>query len=125
MMLGAFVALFASRGLGLEFGGWLFIHGTTELFAIALAGAAGFRLGWTLAFPGQRSRVDAMSAAGRKAAIVMTGVVVMLGVAGALEGVGRQVLTDTGLRYAVGAFALLFWLLYLYLPRTEETDEHG
>ena len=125
MMLGAFVALFASRGLGIEFGGWLFIHGTTELFAIALAGAAGFRLGWTLAFPGQRSRVDAMSAAGRKAAIVMTGVVIMLGVAGALEGVGRQVLTDTGLRYAIRAFALLFWLLYLYLPRMEESDEHG
>ena len=52
----------------------------------ALAGAAGFRLGWTLAFPGNLSRVDAMSAAGRKAAILMTGVVVMLGVAGALEG---------------------------------------
>ena len=125
MMLGAFIALFGSRGLSIEFGGWLFIHGTTELFAIALAGAAGFRLGWTLAFPGQRSRVDAMSAAGRKAAIVMTGVVIMLGVAGALEGVGRQVLTDTGLRYAIGAFALLFWLLYLYLPRTEASDEHG
>ncbi len=123
MMLGAFVALFTSRGLGIEFGGWLFIHGTTELFAIALAGAAGFRLGWTLAFPGQRARVDAMSAAGRKAAIVMTGVVIMLGVAGALEGVGRQVLTDTGLRYAIGAFALLFWLLYLYLPRRKESDE--
>ena len=125
MMLGAFVALFASRGLSIEFGGWLLIHGTTELFAIALAGAAGFRLGWTLAFPGLRSRVDAMSAAGRKAAIVMTGVVVMLGVAGALEGVGRQVVTDTSLRYAIAAFALLFWLLYLYLPRTEEEDEHG
>ena len=41
-----------SRGLGIEFGGWLSIHGVTELFAIALSGAAGFRLGWTLAFPG-------------------------------------------------------------------------
>ena len=56
---------------------------------------------------------------------VMTGVVIMLGVAGALEGIGRQVLTDTGLRYAIAIFALLFWLLYLYLPRTEESDEHG
>jgi uncharacterized membrane protein SpoIIM required for sporulation len=125
MMLGAFVALFVSRGLGIEFGGWLSIHGTTELFAIALSGAAGFRLGWTLAFPGQRSRVDAMSVAGRKAAIVMTGVVVMLGVAGALEGIGRQVVTDTSLRYAIAAFAILFWLFYLYLPREEEDDEHG
>jgi uncharacterized membrane protein SpoIIM required for sporulation len=122
LMLGAFVALFASRGLGLELGGWLLIHGTTELFAIALAGAAGFRLGWTLAFPGNRSRVDAMSAAGRKAAILMTGVVVMLGVAGGLEGIGRQVITDTSLRYAIALLALLLWLLYLYVPR-EDTDD--
>jgi len=125
MMLGAFVAVFAARGLSFEFGGWVLIHGTTELFAIALAGAAGFRLGWTLAFPGDRSRVEAMSAAGRKAATLMTGVVVMLGVAGALEGVGRQVVTDTSLRYAIAALALLLWTLYLYIPREDTGDERG
>src|SRR5689334_16261565 len=32
LTLGAFLALFASRGLGMELGGWLFIHGTTEIF---------------------------------------------------------------------------------------------
>jgi uncharacterized membrane protein SpoIIM required for sporulation len=119
MTLGAFVALFASHGLTIEFSGWLAIHGTTELFAIALAGAAGFRLGWTLAFPGAQSRVEAMSAAGRKAAILMAGVVVMLAVAGALEGVGRQVVTDTGLRISIGVFALLLWTAYLYVPRED------
>ena len=125
LMLGAFIALFASRGLSVEFGGWLMIHGTTELFAIALAGAAGFRLGWTLAFPGNLSRVDAMSAAGRKAAILMTGVVVMLGVAGALEGIGRQVVTDTTFRYTIAALALLLWLVYLYAPREDTGDDHS
>jgi uncharacterized membrane protein SpoIIM required for sporulation len=125
LMLGAFFALFVSRGLGLELGGWLLIHGTTELFAIALAGAAGFRLGWTLAFPGNRSRVDAMSAAGRKAAILMTGVVVMLGVAGGLEGIGRQVITDTSLRYAIALLVLLLWLAYFYIPREDIGDERG
>jgi len=62
-----------------------------------------------------------MSAAGRKAAIVMTGVVIMLGVAGALEGVGRQVINDTGVRYAIAALAMLLWLVYLYVPR-EDAD---
>src|SRR5882672_1457776 len=123
MMLGAFIALFASHGLAAEFGGWVFIHGTTELFAIALAGAAGFRLGWTLAFPGAQSRIEAMAAAGRKAAIIMTGVVVMLGVAGLLEGIARQVLTDTSLRYAIALFAILLWAAYFYLPRGEAKPE--
>ena len=36
-MLGAFLALFAAHGLGIEAGGWLMIHGVTELFAITLA----------------------------------------------------------------------------------------
>jgi uncharacterized membrane protein SpoIIM required for sporulation len=42
--LGAMLAVFAGKGLGYDFGGWLFIHGTTELFAAALSGAAGRRL---------------------------------------------------------------------------------
>ena len=124
MMLGAFIALFQSHGLAAEFGGWVLIHGTTELFAVALAGAAGFRIGWTLAFPGSQSRIDAMSAAGRKAAIIMTGVVVMLGVAGLLEGIARQLITDTSLRYAMAFLAILLWSLYFYLPWDHE-DEHG
>ena len=103
--------------MGIEFGGWLFIHGTTELFAVALAGAAGFRLGWTLAFPGAQSRVDAMSEAGKKAAIIMTGVVAMLGVAGILEGIGRQLISDTVVRYAIGGAAIVLWCTYFYLPR--------
>ena len=34
--LGAMMAVFSAKGLGYDFGGWLFIHGTTELFAILL-----------------------------------------------------------------------------------------
>jgi uncharacterized membrane protein SpoIIM required for sporulation len=116
-MLGAFLALFASRGLLFEAGGWLFIHGTTELFAITLAGAAGFSIGWAVAFPGERSRVDAAAEAGRRAATVMAGVVVMLFVAGLLEGFARQLIQADLARYAVAVGALAAWLAYLYWPR--------
>lgn len=117
--LGAFVALFASRGLGVEVGGWLLIHGVTELFAVILAGAAGFRIGWAVAFPGQRRRLDAAVEAGRTAAIVMGGVVVMLFFAGLLEGFGRQLIVHTGLRYGVAALTALVWAAYFYFPRRE------
>ena len=39
LMLGAFFAVFAAKGLAFNLAGWLMIHGTTELFAIAIAGA--------------------------------------------------------------------------------------
>lgn len=115
--LGAMIAIFTGKGLGFDFGGWLFIHGTTELFAAALSGAAGLRIGAAVVFPGARSRLDAASAAGRTAGKVMVGVILMLLVAGLLEGFGRQLITDTIMRYGIGTVMLLFWLAYYYLPR--------
>ncbi|MGZ8346914.1 MAG: stage II sporulation protein M, partial [Allosphingosinicella sp.] len=115
--LGAILALYASRGLGEEMGGWLFIHGTTEFFAIILSGAAGIRIGWSVIFPGEESRMEAAVRAGRSAAIVMGGVVIMLLCAGLLEGFGRQLITGDVTRYTIGATMLAAWCVYFYLPR--------
>lgn len=118
--LGAFLALFVSRGLGVEAGGWLMIHGVTEMLAIILAGAAGFRIGSAIAYPGDRTRLAAAAAAGRQAGVVMGGVVVMLLCAGALEGVGRQTIQSTAIRYAVAAATAAVWLVYFYFPRRRQ-----
>ena len=117
LMLGAFYAVFAAKGLGFNVAGWLIIHGSTELFAITLSGAAGFRIGLAIAFPGRRLRMDSATAAGREAAAAMAGTVVMLAVAGVLEGIGRQLITDDAARYAIGLAMLAGWLLYFYWPR--------
>jgi uncharacterized membrane protein SpoIIM required for sporulation len=119
-MLGAILALYVSRGLGLEMGGWLIIHGSTEMFAIILAGAAGFRIGWAVIFPGEESRLDAATGAGRTSALAMAGVVAMLACAGLLEGVGRQIIIEDMVRYAIGLTMLALWLAYFYLPRQAE-----
>lgn len=117
--LGAFLALFFSRGLGVEAGGWLMIHGVTELFAVTLAGAAGLKIGWAVAFPGARHRLEAASEAGRSAGVVVGGVVVMLFVAGLLEGFGRQLISDTGARYAIGIVTGVLWATYFYASRRD------
>jgi uncharacterized membrane protein SpoIIM required for sporulation len=118
LTLGAFLAVFVPKGLGFAFVGWLMIHGTTELFAIMLSGAAGFRIGTAIAFPGRRSRGDAAVAAGRTGAVAMAGTVVMLSIAGLLEGIGRQTVTSDAARYAIGLAMLVGWLTYFYLPRS-------
>jgi len=118
-MLGAMVHVFVSKGLGYEFGGWLLIHGVTELFAIVLAGAAGLRIGWAVAFPGRQSRLEAMSGAGKAAGAVMMGVVIMLMLAGVLEGFGRQLITSDTVRYAIAGGSALLWGLYFYAPRPD------
>ena len=116
-VLGAMFALYARHGLALPLGGWLMIHGVTELFAVTLASAAGLHLGWTLVFPGEATRVDAMAAAGKRAGAVMFGVIVMLFVAGALEGVARQLVTNDIARYAIAVASGVLWLIYFYGAR--------
>jgi uncharacterized membrane protein SpoIIM required for sporulation len=116
-MLGAILALYASYGLTYVIGGWLSRHGTTEIFAIVLAGAAGFKIGWSVVFPGERSRLAAAAQAGRTAAIAMVGVVLMLLCAGLLEGFGRQLIVEDWARYTIGGIMLAFWCVYFYLPR--------
>lgn len=115
--LGAMLWVFGSRGLTTEFIGWLSIHGTTELLAILLAGAAGLHIGRALGFPGQRHHLAALSAAGRTAAQVMAGVIVMLICAGLLEGFARQLIQSTPVRYAIGYGILTLWLAYFFAFR--------
>jgi uncharacterized membrane protein SpoIIM required for sporulation len=119
LSLGALLALYASRGLLVPLGGWLSIHGTTELFATVIAAGAGFRIGWAVMFPGGLTRLEAARAAGRTAGAAMAGVVVMLVAAGVLEGVGRQTIRLDWARYAIGGAMLTLWLAYFYLPRRE------
>ena len=119
LALGGFLALHVSKGLGFEVGGWLAIHGSTELFAIVLAGAAGLRIGRAVAFPGDHGRMEAAAAAGRTSALVMAGVVIMLFCAGLLEGFGRQLIELDVVRYGIGFAMMSLWLAYFYLPRRE------
>lgn len=116
-MLGALLWLYHGQGLTIELVGWLSIHGTTELFAILLAGAAGLHIGRAMAFPGEASVLDAAAAAGRRSAQVMVGVVFMLIVAGLLEGFGRQLIDNTAGRLIVGGFMLVLWTGYFFIWR--------
>ncbi len=124
LMLGDFVAVFAAKGLGWNVAAWLMIHGTTEIFAICISGAAGIRIGMAIAFPGRLSRMDAVVTAGRTAATAMAGTVIMLAVAGLLEGVGRQTILNDGLRALIGGAALAGWLVYFY-AWSWKPSEHG
>lgn len=117
LMLGGFVGLFSQRDLGFEVGGWLSIHGTTEIFAIILAGAGGLMIGRAVAFPGELSRMQSATKTGREAGVLLGGVVCMMFVAGLLEGFGRQLINSDFLRYGVGAVMLALWLFYFYAPR--------
>ncbi len=119
LQMGAMLWLFASKGLGVDFAAWLSIHGTTEMSAFIIASACGFHIARRLMFPGDLSRRAALAEAGRLTGTVMIGVALMLTVAGCLEGIGRQTITDSWFRFAIGGAMLTLWLLFfVFVGRT-------
>lgn len=112
LVLGAFVALYHSRGLGVDLWGWMLPHGVTELTAVIFCGAAGLLLGTALAFPGAQTRLDSLRERGRLAAVIVIGAVLMLFIAGLIEGVFRQTVMNVPARYAVAATTAIGWAAY-------------
>lgn len=112
--LGAMLWLYHGQGLTVDFIAWLSVHGTTELFAILLAGASGLHIGRSMAFPGELSVLEAAAKAGQRASQVMMGVVLMMVVAALLEGFARQLINDTPGRLTIGLSMLVFWLVYFF-----------
>lgn len=111
-MLGAFLALYHSKGLLFELGGWLIIHGSTEITAILLCGAAGLATARHYIFPGKYGRLEALAVHGKKAGIVAFGCIMMFLAAGLLEGFARQLVTSDVVRYGVGLSFFAMWLSY-------------
>ena len=114
LMLGAFMQLYASRGLLLPLLGWLTPHGVPEIGAVILCGAVGLSLGRSVVLPGRRTVADALKREGRRSAVVVMVSVGLFAVAGAIEGVFRQTVTDDTTRAVLAGFNAMWfagWIL--------------
>ena len=84
-LLGAVAGYLTERGLSATFYSFVVTHGAFELTAIALAGAAGLKLGHSLLAPGRRTRGQSLVAAAKECVAIVYGVIAMLIIAAALE----------------------------------------
>lgn len=112
LILGAFGALYAGRGLGFEFWGWVLPHGVTELGAVIVCGGAGLVLAQSLVFPGRQSRLRNLARRGREAGVLVLGAVTMLFLAALIEGFFRQMVMHDGVRYVVALGTAAAWTAY-------------
>lgn len=115
LILGAFFAMFARKGLGYDVFAWLSIHGVTELAAIAIACAGGARLGLAVLLPGTRTRKEALRHQAHDAVKLAILAALMLVVAAFIEGVLRQLIQDPTSRLIIGWGVGLFWIAWLTL----------
>ncbi len=116
MMLGVVGAACHQYGMSLALWSFVAPHGSLELPAILIAGGAGFRLGYSMLFPGSLRWRDAVAQGGIEATRLVSGVIPMLIVAGTLEGFFSPSHAPIPLKFSVGALLFVLLLAWLFRP---------
>lgn len=115
-ILGVLSAVFFKQGHLLSFWAMILPHGIIELTAICLSAAAGLLLTRAILFPGDLNRSDALRISGVKAVQLLTGTIIMLIVAGLIEGffstVSTEVIPEFGRLLFAGLTGILLWLYF-------------
>lgn len=113
LLMGVVGAACGTHGMSLSLWSFVVGHGSLELPAIFIAGAAGLRLGNGILFPGNLTRREALRVAGTEAVKLELGTVPLLIVAGLIEGFYSPLPIFWGAKFALGIglfSALLAWV---------------
>ena len=124
VMLGAFQTFFYQHGLLWDSMLAIWLHGTLEIWAIIVAGAAGLALGNGWLFPGTYSRLESFKRGAKRGLKIVVGTVPVFIVAGFIEGfLTRHTQLPDMLRLGLILTSLTFILFYyIYLPNRKR---HG
>lgn len=113
LQLGMDYGVFANDHAALYLTTFIAGHGVLELTAIFISGGAGLRLAHALVAPGDRPRLEALVVDGRIAVRMMGAVILLLAIAGSIEGLLSTSDAPRALKFAVSAATALFLVLYL------------
>ncbi len=119
IMVGAFQYFFVQQGLFQESFLTIWVHGTLEMSAMVIAGAAGITMGRGLVFPGTYSRIQAFQRSARRGVKIMVGIAPIIIAAGFIEGyLTRHTDTPDVVRGLFIGLCLAFILIYfVWYPR--------
>jgi len=112
LMVGGLAALFAQAGFGADYWATIAPHGFIELTAIQIAAAGGLLIAGGVLNPGRLRRQDAIAENGRRAGVLIGGVVAMLCVAGIIEGFFSPLRFSIPIRASVGALTAFALVAY-------------
>ena len=121
--MGAIVGYLLRIGYGVTIMSFTAGHGSFELTAIAIAGCAGFKLGFAIVKPGRYSRTEALKKAARTCVTLIWGVIGMLLIAAFIEAYWSSMhAIKPQVKYIVGgALWLLVISYFLFAGRGYET----
>jgi uncharacterized membrane protein SpoIIM required for sporulation len=128
LMLGAFQNYFFSKGLGMQSVLVIWIHGTLEILAIVIAGAAGLVLGNSLLFPKTYSRLISLKKGANDGMKMAIGLIPIFITAAFFEGfVTRHTKMPIALSITILAASLAFmiWYVIIYPKRIYNKTLYG
>jgi len=116
IMLGSFEYYFFSKGLGLDSILVIWIHGTLEISAIIIAGAAGLVLGHGLLFPKTYTRFQSFKRSAKDGTKIALGLIPIILIAAFFEGfITRHTEMPVWLSVSILAMSLIFIIWYVIL----------
>ena len=125
VLLGAAFGLYANNEVLGGILAFVFPHGVMELTAICLAGGAGLGLGSALLVPGRRTRREALRERGRAFLSLVGGSVLLLVVAGLVEGFYSPSGFPAVAKFAFGGATALLLTAYFGLAGRRPDDPRG
>jgi uncharacterized membrane protein SpoIIM required for sporulation len=116
LMLGVVGVACHQYGMSLALWSFVAAHGALELPSIIIAGAAGFRLGYAMLFPGALRWRDSVARGGIEATRLVSGIIPLLIVAGTLEGFFSPSQAPVWLKFTVSGLLFTALLMWLFRP---------
>ena len=116
LLLGVISTACAQHGMSLPLWSFVAAHGSLELPAIVLAGAAGLRIAGGIVLPGLLRRREALVLAATEAVQLLAGTIPMLVVAGVIEGFLSPSNAPRAVKFGVCALLLTLEWVWLYRP---------
>jgi uncharacterized membrane protein SpoIIM required for sporulation len=119
LMLGVFEHMFFKHGLGIQSILVVFIHGTLEISALVIAGAAGMVLGNSILFPGTFTRAQSIRRGVKDGVKIMVGLIPVFTVAAFFEGfvtryTGMPLVFSLLILGSSLAFVIFYYIIYPY-----------
>lgn len=124
LTIGAVAGHLTQIGYGATFWSFVVGHSAFELSAIALAGAAGLKMGWALIAPGRLPRSEALLLAARTSVRLICGVILFLLIAAFIEAYWSSLTWPAlWIKYLVGSACWLLVLAYLIFAGRRHAPE--
>ncbi|MCA1959562.1 MAG: stage II sporulation protein M [Desulfomonile sp.] len=124
LLLGTVAALCLNHGLSMALWSFVLPHGSLELSAVILGGAAGLILGHALIDPGSFRRADVLSVRGREAGVIALGCVPLLVVAGIIEAFVSPSRLPAVAKLLLAGVLFVLLVAFLTVSGSETTPKH-